>query len=99
MCCPLVFEFSVGIGGFLIGLGQISFFFSLSVRKHYAMIFVFLLLIFCRVEAFCQRTGLDIYFFSCRLTPVMHVNFLLSTLVCGTSAYSRQTKSTSWKVF
>ena len=28
MCCPLVFEFSVGIGGFLIGLGQISFFFS-----------------------------------------------------------------------
>ena len=29
MCCPLVFEFSVGIGGFVIGLGQISFFFSL----------------------------------------------------------------------
>ena len=29
MCCPLVFEFSVGIGGFDIGLGQISFFFSL----------------------------------------------------------------------
>ena len=28
MCCPLVFEFSVGIGGFFIGLGQISFFFS-----------------------------------------------------------------------
>ena len=28
MCCPLVFEFSVGIGGFVIGLGQISFFFS-----------------------------------------------------------------------
>ena len=24
MCCPLVFEFSVGIGGFVIGLGQIS---------------------------------------------------------------------------
>ena len=29
MCCPLVFEFSVGIGGFVIGLGQISFFFLL----------------------------------------------------------------------
>ena len=28
MCCPLVFEFSVGIGGFVIGLGQISYFFS-----------------------------------------------------------------------
>ena len=28
MCCPLGFEFSVGIGGFVIGLGQISFFFS-----------------------------------------------------------------------
>ena len=28
MCCPLVFEFSVGIGDFVIGLGQISFFFS-----------------------------------------------------------------------
>ena len=31
MCCPLVFEFSVGIGGFVIGLGQISFFFSLNI--------------------------------------------------------------------
>ena len=31
MCCPLVFEFSVDIGGFVIGLGQISFFFSLSI--------------------------------------------------------------------
>ena len=31
MCCPLVFEFSVGIGGFVIGLGQISFFFSLHL--------------------------------------------------------------------
>ena len=30
MCCPLVFEFSVGIGGFVIGLGQISFFFSFT---------------------------------------------------------------------
>ena len=29
VCCPLVFEFSVGIGGFVIGLSQISFFFSL----------------------------------------------------------------------
>ena len=28
MCCPLVFEFSVGVGGFVIGLGQVSFFFS-----------------------------------------------------------------------
>ena len=26
----LVFEFSVGIGGFVIGLGQISFFFTLA---------------------------------------------------------------------
>ena len=33
MCCPLVFEFSVGIGGFVIGLGQISFFFSKSAKK------------------------------------------------------------------
>ena len=33
MCCPLVFEFSVGIGGFVIGLGQISFFFSLDETK------------------------------------------------------------------
>ena len=33
MCCPLVFEFSVGIGGFVIGLGQISFFFSLQLLK------------------------------------------------------------------
>ena len=31
VCCPLVFEFSVGIGGFVIGLGQISFFFSSRV--------------------------------------------------------------------
>ena len=28
VCCPLVFEFFVGTGGFVIGLGQISFFFS-----------------------------------------------------------------------
>ena len=38
VCCPLVFEFSVGIGGFVIGLGQISFFFSLlssySVKRN-----------------------------------------------------------------
>ena len=27
MCCPLVFEFSVGIRGFVIGLSQFSFFF------------------------------------------------------------------------
>ena len=26
VCCPLVFEYSVGIGGFFIGLGKISFF-------------------------------------------------------------------------
>ena len=32
MCCPLVFEFSVGIGGFVIGLGQISFFFSSGIE-------------------------------------------------------------------
>ena len=30
MCCPLVLEFSVGIGGFVIGLSQTPFFFSLS---------------------------------------------------------------------
>ena len=36
MCCPLVFEFSVGIGGFVIGLSQISFFFSFRKYKmHY----------------------------------------------------------------
>ena len=29
MCCLSVFEFSVGIGGFVIELSQISFFFSL----------------------------------------------------------------------
>ena len=29
MYCPLVFEFSVGIEGFVVGLSQISFFFSL----------------------------------------------------------------------
>ena len=33
MCCPLVFEFSVGIGVFVIGLGQISFFFSLYLES------------------------------------------------------------------
>ena len=33
VCCPLVFEFSVGIGGFVIGLGQISFFFSLIITS------------------------------------------------------------------
>ena len=32
MCCPFVFEFSVGIGGFVIGLGQISFFFSCDLE-------------------------------------------------------------------
>ena len=35
MCCPLVFGFSVGIGGFVIGLGQISFFFSLYVTVNF----------------------------------------------------------------
>ena len=34
MCCPLVFEFSVGIGGFVIGLGQISFFFSIYFNSN-----------------------------------------------------------------
>ena len=29
LCCPLVFEFSVGIRFFVIGLSQISFFVSL----------------------------------------------------------------------
>ena len=29
LCCPLVLEFSVGKGVFVIGLSQISFFFSL----------------------------------------------------------------------
>ena len=31
LCCPFVFEFSVGIGVFVIGLSQISFFCSLFV--------------------------------------------------------------------
>ena len=39
MCCPLVFEFSVGIGGFVIGLGQISFFFSFTLIKSYGFYF------------------------------------------------------------
>ena len=30
MCCPLVFEFSVGTGGSVIGLGQITFCFSMN---------------------------------------------------------------------
>ena len=38
MCCPLVFEFSVGIGGFVIGLGQISFFFSLCEMGTFCVI-------------------------------------------------------------
>ena len=33
MCCPLVFEFSVGIRVFVIGLGQIAFFFSLRLHR------------------------------------------------------------------
>ena len=32
LCCPLVFEFSVGMGVFVMGLSQISFFFSLINR-------------------------------------------------------------------
>ena len=34
LCCPLVFEFSIGIGDFVIGLSQISFFFSLCWRHN-----------------------------------------------------------------
>ena len=30
LCCPLVFELPVGIGVFVIGLSQISFFFCFS---------------------------------------------------------------------
>ena len=41
MCCPLVFEFSVGIGVFVIGLGQISFFFSF-VPKYWKFKFYYL---------------------------------------------------------
>ena len=33
VCCPLVFEFSIGIGGFVIGPGQISFFFSVRLAS------------------------------------------------------------------
>ena len=33
LCCPLVFEFSVGIRVFVIGLNQISIFFSLQAVK------------------------------------------------------------------
>ena len=40
MCCPLVFEFSVGIGGFVIGLGQISFFFSSDTWYMYIVRFI-----------------------------------------------------------
>ena len=37
MCCPLVFEFSVGIGGFVIGLGQISYFFSSKNKTNHTI--------------------------------------------------------------
>ena len=33
LCCPLVFEFSVGKGVFVIGLSQISFLLSLLVNN------------------------------------------------------------------
>ena len=45
MCCPLVFEFSVGIGGFVIGLGQISFFFSQCLCIHTFSVDTFYLII------------------------------------------------------
>ena len=32
VCCPLVFEFSVGVGSFVIGLSQISSFSSYAIR-------------------------------------------------------------------
>ena len=35
--CPLVFEFSVVIGGVVIGLSQISFFFSCKCRNSIAL--------------------------------------------------------------
>ena len=41
MCCPLVFEFSVGIGGFVIGRGQISFFSLYFERIKIAAIMAF----------------------------------------------------------
>ena len=36
LCCQLVFEFSVGIGVFVIGLSQISIFFSNMLEDHRA---------------------------------------------------------------
>ena len=36
VCCPLVFEFSVGIGGFVIGLSQSpSFLFTYSTDQYH----------------------------------------------------------------
>ena len=42
--CPLVVEFSVGIGAFVIGLSQISFFFSSSGCSKCLQLFVHILL-------------------------------------------------------
>ena len=50
MCCPLVFEFSVGIGGFVIGLGQISVFFSFIIL----WVFILQFVQYTRVCSFCE---------------------------------------------
>ena len=55
MCCLLVFEFSVGIGGVVIGLDQISFFSPtdrpMSVRNR------------CVIEAFVAFCCCQLVFF------------------------------------
>ena len=40
VCCPLVFGYSVGVRGFVIGLGQISFFFSRPDMLRFPRVFI-----------------------------------------------------------
>ena len=55
MCCPLVFEFSVGIGVFVIGLGQISFFFFLHIYKYKLVGFLSKILASLMMNYFSKR--------------------------------------------
>ena len=41
MCCPLVFEFSVGIGGFVIGTGSDLLLFLCKSKKEISLSEVF----------------------------------------------------------
>ena len=62
MCCPLVFEFSVGIGGFVIGLGQISFFFSLKLEHNLTIMLVQFFSIYSENQRLLIGRFMDIYF-------------------------------------